>query len=296
MGLNIPKNSFKFIHRIQNAKNILNAYFQSWSGAEPDAFYEFGTMTYSKLNPTAGGILITSYTTNILDTADYLRSENVKVKAGDILNIEWNDINIAGNENRYKIMLIPDDVSNPSYFIDGTASFTATPVDPLTSLLDDVLVSATPLDPITTLLDLVPVNATPLEPLTTSLDNVLDSATPVEPLTSSLELILVSATPVDATTPLLDVMLVTATPLELIIFSSDKMLERVLQDFVMLQQNPITSLWVTTVMHVLLSRLLGQQFLIAVTSAFLDLFLMVEVSFIILLQLNMPLRTVILMN
>lgn len=126
MGLNIPKNSFKFIHRIQNAKNILNAYFQSWSGAEPDAFYEFGTMTYSKLNPTAGGILITSYTTNILDTADYLRSENVKVKAGDILNIEWNDINIAGNENRYKIMLIPDDVSNPSYFIDGTASFTAT--------------------------------------------------------------------------------------------------------------------------------------------------------------------------
>ena len=48
----------------------------------------------------------------MLDTADYLRSENVKVKAGDILNIEWNDINIAGNENRYKIMLIPDDVSN----------------------------------------------------------------------------------------------------------------------------------------------------------------------------------------
>ena len=126
MGLNIPKNSFKFIHRIQNAKNILNAYFQSWSGAEPDAFYEFGTMTYSKLNPTAGGVLITSYTTNMLDTADYLRSENVKVKAGDILNIEWNDINIAGNENRYKIMLIPDDVSNPSYFVNGTATFVAT--------------------------------------------------------------------------------------------------------------------------------------------------------------------------
>jgi hypothetical protein len=126
MGLNIPKNSFKFIHRIQNAKNILNAYFQSWTTGNPDAFDEFGTMTYSKLNPTAGGVLITSYTTNMLDTADYLRSESVKVKAGDLLNIEWNDINIAGNENRYKIMLIPDDVTNPSYFIDGTASFTPT--------------------------------------------------------------------------------------------------------------------------------------------------------------------------
>ena len=124
MGLNIPKNSFKFIHRIQNAKNILNAYFQSWTIGSPDAFDTFGTMTYNKLN-SSGGILITSYTTNMLDTADYLRSESVKVKAGDILNIAWEDINIGGNENRYKIMLIPDDVTNPSYFIDGTASFTS---------------------------------------------------------------------------------------------------------------------------------------------------------------------------
>ena len=126
MGLNIPKNSFTFKHRIQNAKNLLNAYFQSWTTTEPDGFDVFGTMTYSKLVPASGGILITSYTTNMLDTADYLRSENIKVKAGDVLNIAWEDINIAGNENRYKIMLIPDDVTNPSYFIDGTASFTPT--------------------------------------------------------------------------------------------------------------------------------------------------------------------------
>lgn len=126
MGLNIPKNSFKFVNRIQNARNILNAYFQSWTTTEPDVFEIQGTMTYSKLSPTSGGILITSYTTNMLDTADYIRSEAVKVKAGDILNIAWADVNIAGNENRYKIMLIPDDITNPSYFINGTASFTPT--------------------------------------------------------------------------------------------------------------------------------------------------------------------------
>ena len=126
MGLNIPKNSFRDIHRIQNAKNILNAYFQSWSTGNPDAFSVFGTMTYSKLNSTNGGILITSYTTNILDTADYLRSESVSVKAGDLLNIAWNDINIAGNENRYKILLVADNVALGTYFIDGNANFTAT--------------------------------------------------------------------------------------------------------------------------------------------------------------------------
>ena len=126
MGLNIPKNSFTFKHRIQNAKNLLNAYFQSWTTTEPDGFEIVGSMTYSKLNSTSGGILITSYTTNPLSSSDYIRSEQIHVKAGDVLNIEWDDINIGGNENRYRIQLIPTDLTNPAYYVDGTASFIAT--------------------------------------------------------------------------------------------------------------------------------------------------------------------------
>ena len=123
MGLNIPKNSFTFKHRIQNAKNILNAYFQSWTSGEPDAFVAYGTMTYSELTAN-GGILITSYTNNPLSSSDYLQSATFDVKAGDILNIQWEDINIAGNENRYRVQLIANDVSLGTYYLDGTATFT----------------------------------------------------------------------------------------------------------------------------------------------------------------------------
>jgi hypothetical protein len=126
MGLNIPKNSFKFINRIQNAKNVLNSYFQSWTSGQPDAYTLSGTMTYSKLSSTYGGLLVTSYTTNPLSSTDSLRGESFSVKAGDILNIAWDDINIAGNENRYRIQLIPTDITNPTMYVDGTATFTAT--------------------------------------------------------------------------------------------------------------------------------------------------------------------------
>jgi len=126
MGLNIPNNSLTFKHRIQNAKNILNSYFQSWTTGEPDSFVLSGSMTYSILNPTNGGILITSYTTNPLSSTDSLRSESFSVRAGDYLNIEWDDINIAGNENRYRIQLIPTDLTNPTMYVNETATFTAT--------------------------------------------------------------------------------------------------------------------------------------------------------------------------
>jgi hypothetical protein len=126
MGLNIPKNSFKFINRIQNAKNVLNSYFQSWTSGQPDAYTLSGSMTYSKLSSTYGGLLVTSYTTNPLSSTDSLRGETFDVKAGDILNIAWDDINIGGNENRYRIQLIPTDITNPTMYVDGTAAFTAT--------------------------------------------------------------------------------------------------------------------------------------------------------------------------
>jgi hypothetical protein len=126
MGLNIPKNSFKFVNRIQNAKNIINSYFQSWTSTEPNAFTLSGTMTYSKLSSTNGGILITSYTTNPLTSTDSLRSETFDVKAGDILNIDWDDINIGGNLNRYRIQLIPTNITSPTMYVDDTATFTAT--------------------------------------------------------------------------------------------------------------------------------------------------------------------------
>lgn len=124
--LNRGKNSLKLVNPINNVAGMLNGFFQSWTFAIPDAFTVFGTPSINKYN-TNGGLEFTSYVTNENDLQDFIYSTPIAVKSGDYLNIAWDDANYANGHPRYRIELVPTDVTISTQFLNANAVWTSIP-------------------------------------------------------------------------------------------------------------------------------------------------------------------------